>query len=477
MIVMSGLSNGSSGAAVLALQNQLISLGFLAGSADGDFGPVTELAVRDAQRRLLLLPDGVVGSLTSAALAAAMARQPPSPTSVYRGLVRQARDLAAQGLASQAKLPILDKGVNSSPFRNDLPLYADRLATSLPAAQLVPYPDGSGTFMPYPPLGVVPPILSGSAGRGGLEFLSGEVSQACLCVGSFAADRPLRVRWYGRKALGDNVQFWSSSKIVAAMQLVCQANRRSPGTPIASTRVRAGDGSVSRSFASLFRDMVSYAKGVPESNAIAYMFKQLLNSGEPDVQSWLRSLSGNSQLSLLGPYGERPLFDQAVLTGPSGVLVGHRSIPQTRNLLSAYDMVRIITMLGWHHQLNQDSRLPGAQWNSLAALVEGLGHDTARYLDVALERLGLVHSVANPVILSKLGYGDYSREHPDAPAFAYVAFGSFRDLRTSPARQRSFALALRLPTAPGHDLALRHDARMASEVTEIVRRVFAEELG
>lgn len=74
---------------------------------------------------------------------------------------------------------------------------------------------------------------------------------------------------------------------------------------------------------------------------------------------------------------------------PAGLLIGQRDLPRSRNLVSAYDLVRMISMLGWHHQLSQNTRLPGAQWSSLATLVEGLGQDTARYIDVALEQLGL----------------------------------------------------------------------------------------
>jgi hypothetical protein len=340
----------------------------------------------------------------------------------------------------------------------------------------VPYPSPSGSFGPYPTLGVVPPIVSGQEGRGGLEFLSDAVAQACLCVGSFAADQTLRVRWYGRNALAANVQFWSATKFVAALHLVCQANRRSPGTPIRTARVRAGDGSASRPFPQLFTDMVSYGAGVGTSNAIGLMLKQLLNSGEPDGQTWLRGVSGNPRLTLLGGYGVPPLYEGAQLVGPSGVLVGNRNLPRTRNLVSAYDLVRSLTLLGWHRQLAPEARLAGAQWASLATLVEGLGHDTARYIDVALERLGLLDAVAEPVILSKLGYGAETND-PQIDAFTYVAFASFRDIRTQPARQRCFALALRVPTAPDLASALRHEARMATEITEIVRRVFAEELG
>ena len=105
-------------------------------------------------------------------------------------------------------------------------------------------------------------------------------------------------------------------------------------------------------------------------------------------------------------------------------------------------------------------------------MVEGLGHDSARYIDAALENLGLMDAVASPVILFKLGYGAETAD-PEIDALTYAAFAQFSDQRSDPPRQRSFALALRIPTAP--DAGVRHDARMAAEVTEIVRRVFAEE--
>jgi hypothetical protein len=78
------------------------------------------------------------------------------------------------------------------------------------------------------------------------------------------------------------------------------------------------------------------------------------------------------------------------------------------------------------------------------------------------------------VIISKLGYGAETAD-PEIDALTYAAFAQFSDLRSGQPRQRSFALALRIPTSPG--AGVRHDARMAAEVTEIVRRVFAEEWG
>lgn len=491
---MADLMQGAQGAAVQALQSQLIALGFLGGSADADFGPRTAQAVRDLQRRLLLRPDGVVGPATRAALAAALSGLSPFPTSVLRQLEQQVQLEADRVRKCGDPFPFLDRGIEASPFRDELPRYADRLAAAAPASELLPYPDPAGGFAPYPARGVLPQILSGRDARGGLEFLSDAVSQACLCIGSFAADQPLRVRWFGRQAVEDNVQFWSSSKFIAPLHLVCQLNRRFPGTPIGSAIVHSLDGSRSASVADLFRAMVTYKPRPGEadggsSNRIAYMFKLLLCDGEPGVESWLRSISGNARATLMSRYGQwlppedpdpndppffNPYANGVELRAPDGtLLVGQRTLPITHNWLSAYDLVRMISMLGWHHQLPQDCRLPGAQWPSLATLVEGLGHDPGRYLDVALERLGLLDVIAEPVILSKMGYGLDAKE--GISAFNYVAFASFRDIRSRPARQRSFALALRIPTSCASEL--RDDARMAAEVTEIVRRIFAEELG
>ena len=55
---------GTSGAEVIKLQKQLQNLGFLTGTIDGDFGISTEAAVKAAQARYGLQPDGIVGGGT-----------------------------------------------------------------------------------------------------------------------------------------------------------------------------------------------------------------------------------------------------------------------------------------------------------------------------------------------------------------------------------------------------------------------------
>ena len=468
-------------------QGQLAALGFLAGPITAAGNTETFLATRDFQRRARLRPDGIIGPRTRAALDVALARPGQGPTSAYRQFRQQGEALQAQGLAHDDHLPLLDRGLAGSPFTAAVPAYARHLE-QVPH-DLVPYPAASPGFGPYPPRGQAPVMLSGQDGLGGLEFLSEEVVQACVAIGSFGADQPLRVRWYGRQAQNCNVQFWSATKIAAALHVLCQANRRSPMTPIGVCRIgpqhpgEAGAGADGEArpggegFGDLFREMVSYEKDAQSpghSNAVGALFKTLVNPGEENVQEWLRHLAGNPSLVLMGRYGTPSSIENGALVGPPGVLVGYRQPPRSRNLVSAADLVRLLTLVGWHHLLGPDQRLAGAQWTSLRTVVEGLGHDTARSLDAALEHLGLVDAVDSPVILSKLGYGAET-EDPSIDALTYAAFAQFSDRRSDPPRQRSFALALRIPTAPG--AGVRHDARMAAEVTEIVRRVFAEEWG
>ena len=69
---------GSSGAQVKILQNRLIVLGYLTGTADGEFGETTEAAVIAFQKRNSLGSDGVAGPGTLAKLYSSSARKASS---------------------------------------------------------------------------------------------------------------------------------------------------------------------------------------------------------------------------------------------------------------------------------------------------------------------------------------------------------------------------------------------------------------
>jgi peptidoglycan hydrolase-like protein with peptidoglycan-binding domain len=62
------LKQGSTGADVMTLQQKLIALSLLTGTADGNFGPATTAAVIKFQQSKNLPADGVVGPSTWAAL-------------------------------------------------------------------------------------------------------------------------------------------------------------------------------------------------------------------------------------------------------------------------------------------------------------------------------------------------------------------------------------------------------------------------
>ena len=70
--------NGDSGAEVKKMQQRLKDLGYLRGSADGDFGDATEAAVRAFQANNNLTVDGKAGSATLNKLYSSSARRAPS---------------------------------------------------------------------------------------------------------------------------------------------------------------------------------------------------------------------------------------------------------------------------------------------------------------------------------------------------------------------------------------------------------------
>ncbi|MEM9157078.1 MAG: hypothetical protein AAGB13_18915, partial [Cyanobacteria bacterium P01_F01_bin.33] len=80
------------------------------------------------------------------------------------------------------------------------------------------------------------------------------------------------------------------------------------------------------------------------------------------------------------------------------------------------------------------------------------------------ETLGLLNVVTQSVVISKLGYGN--------SALTYVALVRLVDRRPTPNKLRTLAMAL---WADAGDRNTR-DVNMAAAVTEIMRRIFTEEL-
>ena len=216
--------------------------------------------------------------------------------------------------------------------------------------------------------------------------------------------------------------------------------------------------------------MLTYEDKITSSNRIGAMFKRF--STRANLEKWVKDLTGNPQVQFRGYYGEPPfityprIFDTQN-SGNQTVLRNATEIGGGNNLISSYDLVRLITMLGWHLHLPVDSKLPGAQWHSLESIVRAMAQDRGRYVDVALETLGLFNVIDKPVVFSKVGWGD--------SAFTYVAFVKLVDRRQAPAKLRTFSMAL-WSNYQGEYRNHTRDNNLAAGVTEIVRRIFAEEI-
>lgn len=389
------------------------------------------------------------------------------------------------------RLSFLDRGIERSAYRDQLKQYPDRLrvapdgqtVVSLGAALQLTGSFQTVTFTPYPNRGGVPAIDTN-----GLNFLHADITEACVCVGSIVNGQ-MRSRWLGRNPLS-NVQFWSATKVVPILNVVCQANTRAATTPIGTCTIvdSRGTGNALK-FADAAIDVISYRKDdiaadLLISNRIADLFKRF--SSLAGLETWFRSLTGNP-LQFRGYYANDPWFEWPQLRSPSEVLLSAQAEGSTGiNLVSAYDLTRIMTLPAWHLFLPTTAKLTGAQWHSLSTWLECLGYDSARYIDVAIATLGIGSQIREVVILSKMGFG--TSDSRDRTELTYTALVQFVDARhqspNQPAIARTVALtlrsAVRRTTATGRrDLdeeARQIDSRMAAEVTEILRRIITQEM-
>lgn len=331
------------------------------------------------------------------------------------------------------------------------------------------------TSQPFPPVGSLPKLHPA-----GLAFLHPDIQQACLCLGQFINGQ-LVTTWLGRNALS-NQELWSATKIVPLLHLVCQMQGKAVSADIDNQVIRAGDRGTGFSVHDLAVDMVNYQYAISSSNALAAMFK--LFATPQTLEQWLKGITGNRQLKFRGNYGEGPFMGNPVLWDKQlqqVVLQAAGSRHGGPNTLSAYDLTRLMTMVGWHLHLPAKAQLPKVQWKSLESIVRALGKDSARYLDVAIERLGLRSAIQTPVIISKMGFG-YSGQRRRTE-LVYTALVQFVDARPNQADQlgrapvRTFGLTLLAASQLGDNNreARLLDARLAAEVTEILRRVMLDE--
>jgi hypothetical protein len=381
------------------------------------------------------------------------------------------------------KLAFLDRGIQASPYQDDIPQYPARLNQKPNGSTLVSLGDivvlsGTGAtvtvgFSPYPNLGEVPEIAQS------LDFLHPDIQQACVCVGSFV-DGKMAAHWLGRAAR-QNTQLWSATKILPLLNVVTQANAVLPGANVRDCLIRPAGTDSGYGFYNLAVDLVSYGDSIATSNSLAALFKQF--STPTALEDWVKNITGNYSLEFQGRYGEPPFIDRPELWSQTlnrVLLTAPYTSHTGNNLVSPYDLTRIISMLGWHNHLSPEARLPNAQWNSLETVVRAMGNDTARYLDVAIDKLGLTNAIQSPVIISKLGFGRSSSR--DRTELVYTALLWLIDQRPQaqgkPAVLRTIAMTL-LAARDLNDAnqeATQLDARMAAEVTEILRRIVTQEL-
>lgn len=393
---------------------------------------------------------------------------------------------------NQNKLAFLDKGITGSFVESQIDTYPDRLqkapdgklVVSMGATLLVPSTNQTITVNAYPKRGDVPVI-----DQSGLSFLHADIQEACICMGSYVNGQ-MQAYWLGRNALSKG-QFWSATKIVPILNVVAQANAKSSTTRIKDCMIRdANQQQADWNFTETAIDIISYRKDDIEkdilvSNRLSDTLKRF--SSLPSLEKWLTEMTGNKNLEFRGYYSGDPLIQEPTLqAGTTTILRAQPAGAAGENLVSAYDLTRLISMLVWHFHLPPDAKLPACQWHSLETVVRSLGYDSARYLDGAIDLLGLNSAITTPVILSKLGFG--ASELRQRTELCYTAFVQFVDARShttgQPAPLKTLAMTLRaavqkLDPAGKRDLdeeARWLDARMAAEVTEIVRRVVTEEL-
>ncbi|HLO51964.1 MAG TPA: hypothetical protein VK211_26380 [Kamptonema sp.] len=386
--------------------------------------------------------------------------------------------------ANSDKLAFLDCGIENSPYKKNIKNYPECLKQKPDGLKVVSYAtttdvsasNKSGKFTRYPNVGELPPINAQ-----GLNFLHEDIKQACVCIGTFV-DGKILGQWLGKNPVV-KAQCWSTTKIMPILNAVCQVNARHPDCDIDNCSIIDADGQQDDvAFSDVLDDIVTYANRIASSNSLAAMFKRFEN--RTALEQWVKKITGNNDINFTRDYGEVAFLENPKVLDvirQKVVLTAEPNSPQGDNLVSTYDLTRFISMLGWHFHIPQPSRFPGAQWHSLETVVKAMGKDSARYTDAAIATLGINNVISSLVIISKLGQGlSTTRQTIETVYTAFVQFVDERPKASSkPAKLRTFAMTLRgaksLQDVDTDRAAVELDARMAAEVTEILRRVVAEE--
>ncbi|GAB4293909.1 MAG: hypothetical protein Fur0025_30350 [Oscillatoriaceae cyanobacterium] len=466
---------------LVQIQQRLSALGWYPGGRwiDGGYGPRTETALAKfcAASSLDSLTTGRFDRAFASALLQLDRAQVLPKAATDRDQVFQ--DFLRREIGFDAyKLAFLDHSIDKSAYKSHVDSYPSRLKEKPDTPNLTDPTSGPSVplakFDFYPVLGKIPAIDDK-----GLGFLHSDITEACIAIGQFFGG-DIRARWLGKNALS-NQQFWSVTKIIPILNVVSLANTKYPYIDVDNCMVRDRYTGTPFPFHDLAVDVLTYETKIGSSNSISAAFKRF--DTYLGLEKWLKKITGNDQLEFQGMYGEPPFFNWPELFDTKSQQVVLQAAPETptgENALSAYDLTRIISMLGWHHHIPKPARFPGCQWDSLESVVRAMGKDTARYVDVALEKLGLQDVIKSPIIISKLGFGrSDSRNRTELTYSAFVQFSNQRPKQEgNPPQLISLALTLRGVKAlnDANAEATELDARMAAEVTEIIRRALNDEL-
>jgi hypothetical protein len=470
---------------VKQIQTQLSKLGFYSGGqwADGTYDNRTEQALADFCNSVQF--NGMTSEEFGIIFAQKLLYQKQELASSSKNqdsekFYQKFLKVAAKGTLDEPAL--MYKRIHTSPYKSHVVNYPTRLMRKPDGNHVISVSKDTKNFQSFPQVGQVPKI-----DEQGLKFLHKEITEACICVGSFI-EGEFKTKWLGRNALS-KTEFWSSTKIIPILNVVSRSNANSPILNIDKCNIVGKDLNGSYRdlpFPDVIKDIFTYENKIGTSNSLAAMLKQFSTPFE--LETWLKSMTGNNNLIFTGRYGEEPFIPQPELWGAAsqGILTKRRVIlkgvsqrHEDENTVTAYDLARMVSMLGWHHYIPQSSRLPNAQWHSLECVIRAMGLDAARLTDVALEELGLQDKISSPVIISKLGNG-VTKVRNRAEA-VYVALVQFVNPSVGKADELiTFSMAIkgakRLEPRDAKREVVELDARMATEVTEIIRRAVAGDL-
>ena len=459
----------------LAIQRRLRGLGLYPGGKliDGDFGQNSEAALKNFCDKVaspvtspLQLTPSIAGKLLTTQQIFSVLNDAKS-TSV---IAKKYLDFETSVGANDSNLGFLDMGAQQSPFKETIYRGKDSLAATKSSGIQSSSPR-SLSFSGYPNIGTVPTIDAS-----GLSFLGSDITEACLCLGHVDGG-PLTTSWLGKEPLA-LVECWSASKIIPILNVLCQVGNRVSSNPI-DLILKDRDSEEQFKLSNVLVDICSYRSdelGKVSSNALS----ATLNAFEKHRERWIKNQTGNAKaIQFGGKYGITatigvPEIRERSSPLDSSPILDFKSTATGGNLISAYDLTRFISLVGWHELLSSLQTLPGILDRGLHQAILALCTDTARYVDTAISTLGLENVVDSLVILSKLGFG-YSTSR-NVTELVYTAFAQFIDKQdpTNP-KLRSLALTLRSSkSGAGSAVAIQVDTAIASAVTEIVRRIVTE---